>query len=213
MMTEAGFAPDVLHTSLQVRAIRTANIALDGIDRLWVPVRRSWRLNERHYGELTGANKAETTAKYGEEQGQDLAAQLRRATAGDHRGQPLQPERRRALRGPAPRTGAAVGVPLRRRGPDAPLLVRLDRPGPGERPPCAGRRSRQLAARALVKHLDGISDDEITELNIPTGVPLLYELDDSFHPADTKTVEERYLLDAETVRARAEAVAKQASGG
>lgn len=67
--------------------------------------------------------------------------------------------------------------------------------------------------RALVKHLDGISDDEITELNIPTGVPLLYELDDTFHPADSKTVEQRYLLDAETVRARAEAVAKQASGG
>jgi len=212
MMTEAGFAPDVLHTSLQVRAIRTANIALDGIDRLWVPVRRSWRLNERHYGELTGANKAETTAKYGE----DKVKIWRRsydvpppAITADNRFNPNDDERYADL--------PPELVPLSECLSDV-----VDRMLPywfDSIVPDLANGHRVLVVahgnslRALVKHLDGISDDEITELNIPTGVPLLYELDDSFHPADTKTVEERYLLDAETVRARAEAVAKQASGG
>ena len=68
MLTDAGIAPDVVHTSLQIRAVRTANLALDAMDRLWIPVRRSWRLNERHYGDLTGRNKKETAEKYGDDQ-------------------------------------------------------------------------------------------------------------------------------------------------
>lgn len=212
MMTDAGFAPDVLHTSLQVRAIRTANIALDGIGRLWVPVRRSWRLNERHYGELTGANKAETQQKYGEEKLQiwrrsyDVAPP---PITADNQFNPNDDARYAHLPPELLPLSECLSDVVDRMLPYWFDSIVADLAN--------GNRVLVVAhgnsLRALVKHLDGLSDHGITELNIPTGVPLLYELDDTFHPADSKTVEERYLLDAETVRARADAVAKQASGG
>ncbi|MGB3411861.1 MAG: phosphoglyceromutase [Microthrixaceae bacterium] len=212
MMADASFAPDVLHTSLQVRAIRTANLALDGIGRLWIPVRRSWRLNERHYGDLTGANKAETTAKYGA----DKVHVWRRSY--DVPPPPISPDNRfnpnsdvRYADLPPeliPQSECLADVV------DRMLPYWFDSIVPDLQ---AGKQVLVVAhgnsLRALVKHLDGISDDEITGLNIPTGVPLRYELDDSFRPAEAKSVEDRYLLDTDTVRARAEAVAKQASGG
>lgn len=212
MMADASFAPDVLHTSLQVRAIRTANLALDGIDRLWIPVRRSWRLNERHYGDLTGANKAETTAKYGEEKvlvwrrsydvpPPAISPENKFNPNDDVRYEDLPPEL-------VPQSECLADVV------DRMLPYWFDSIVPDLR---AGKRVLVVAhgnsLRALVKHLDGISDDEITGLNIPTGVPLRYELDDTFHPVESKPVEDRYLLDAATVRARAEAVARQATGG
>ncbi|CAB4689701.1 phosphoglycerate mutase, BPG-dependent, family 1 [Actinobacteria bacterium IMCC26207] len=210
MMAEAGFSPDLLHTSLQVRAIRTANIALDSMQRLWVPVRRSWRLNERHYGELTGANKAETTAKYGAEKVKvwrrsydvpppEITAENQFNPNDDSRYNDLPPELL-----PTSECLADVVARMMPYWFDA-IIPDL----------AAGKRVLVVAhgnsLRALVKHLEGISDDEISEVNIPTGVPLHYELDQAFHPAESKPLEQRYLLDAEAVRLRAEAVAKQAS--
>jgi 2,3-bisphosphoglycerate-dependent phosphoglycerate mutase len=211
-MTDAGFAPDVLHTSLQVRAIRTANISLDGIGRLWIPVRRSWRLNERHYGELTGANKKETTDRYGEE----MVKVWRRsydvpppAITADNAFNPNHDPRYADLPPElVPQAECLKDVVERM------LPYWFDSIVPDL---ANGHRVLVVAhgnsLRALVKHLDGISDDEITELNIPTGVPLLYELDDTFRPAEEKSVVDRYLMDEAAVRAKAEAVAKQATGG
>ena len=211
MLDGAGILPDVLHTSLQKRAIRTANIALSGIERLWIPVRRSWRLNERHYGDLTGANKAEMTAKYGEEKvhiwrrSYDVPPPA--ITAGnefnpnvDVRYADLAPEL-------VPSSECLKDVVERM----LPYWFDSIVPDLG-----AGRNVLVVAhgnsLRALVKHLDGISDEDIPSLNIPTGVPLHYELDSSFRPAQDKSIDDRYLMDAEAVRAKAEAVAKQATG-
>ncbi len=212
MLAEAGIRPEVLHTSLQVRAIRTANNALDVLGRLWIPVRRSWRLNERHYGDLTGKNKAETTAEYGEEKvkiwRRSYDTRPPAITAGnefnpndDVRYDSLPPEL-------VPRSECLKDVVERMLPYWYDAIV----------PDLAGDATVLVVAhgnslRALVKHLDGISDDEITELNIPTGVPLLYELGEDARPIDSKPVTDRYLMDAEAVKARAEAVAKQASGG
>jgi 2,3-bisphosphoglycerate-dependent phosphoglycerate mutase len=212
MMTDAGVAPDVLHTSLQVRAIRTANIALDGIGRLWIPVRRSWRLNERHYGDLTGKNKKEMVDQYGEEK-----VKIWR------RSYDVPPPPITADNAFNPNDDPRyAGLPPELVPSSECLADVVDRMLPywfdSIVPDLAANRSVLVVAhgnslRALVKHLDGISDDEITELNIPTGVPLRYELGDAFHPVESKSVEERYLLDPEAVRAKAEAVAKQATGG
>ncbi len=212
MMADAGFHPDVLHTSLQKRAIRTANLALDGIDRLWIPVRRSWRLNERHYGDLTGANKAEMTAKYGEEKvytwrrsydvpPPPISSDNEFNPNVDARYEGLPPEL-------IPQSECLKDVVERM------LPYWFDSIVPDLR---AGNNVLVVAhgnsLRALVKHLDDISDDDISALNIPTGVPLRYELDENFRPLEAKPIEQRYLMDAETVRARAEAVARQATGG
>jgi 2,3-bisphosphoglycerate-dependent phosphoglycerate mutase len=211
MMTERGVAPDVVHTSLQVRAIRTANLALDELGRLWLPVRRSWRLNERHYGDLTGRNKAETTAKYGEE----MVKVWRRsydtpppAITAENEHNPNDDVRYASLPPELVPTSECLADVVARMLPywyDA--IV----------PDLAGDATVLVVAhgnslRALVKHLDGISDDEITELNIPTGVPLLYELGEDARPVESRPVTERYLMDADAVRARAQAVAQQAKG-
>ncbi len=211
MMTEAGFLPDLVHTSLQVRAIRTANIALDSMERLWVPVRRSWRLNERHYGELTGANKAETTAKYGAEKVKVWRRSYKvppPAITNDNQFNPNHDQRYSDLPPELLPTSECLADVVARMMPywfDA-IIPDL----------AAGKRVAVVAhgnsLRALVKHLEGISDDEISEVNIPTGVPLHYELDQAFHPLHSKPLEQRYLLDTETVRLRADAVAKQAAG-
>ncbi len=175
-LADAGVEPTVLHTSLQKRAIRTAQLALDAMDRLWLPVRRSWRLNERHYGDLTGKNKAETAAEFGEDQVKVWRRSYDVPPPPISDGEPVEPERRRPVPDAATRPAPDDRVP-RRRG------------GAGCSPTGSTRSSPDLRAgetvlvvahgnslRALVKHLDGISDDEITELNIPTGVPLHYEI-------------------------------------
>ncbi len=209
LLAEKDVLPDVVHTSLQTRAIRTAELSLAACDRSWIPVRRHWRLNERHYGDLTGKNKAETTAEFGEEQ----VHVWRRSydtppppIAADNASNPNDDPRY-----------AAIPPELR---PESECLKDVvDRMLPywfdSIVPDLAAGKVVLVAAhgnslRALVKHLDGISDDEITGLNIPTGQPLVYELDDEFHPAETKSIDERYLADPAEIAAAAEAVANQA---
>ena len=186
-MAEAGVLPDVVHTSVQTRAIRTAQLSLDEMDRLWIPVRRSWRLNERHYGALQGKDKKQT----GEEHGADQVFTWRRSY--DTPPPPLAPDDERHPRHD-PRYASLPPDVL----PASECLKDVvERMLPywfdAVIPDLAAGHCVLIAAhgnslRALVKHLDGISDDEISELNIPTGVPLVYDLDDDFHPAEDKPV-------------------------
>jgi len=209
LMADAGVLPDVVHTSVQTRAIRTAQLSLDEMDRLWIPVRRSWRLNERHYGALQGKDKKQT----GEEHGADQVFTWRRSydtppppLALDDDRHPRHDPRYASLPPDVLPASECLKDVVERMLPywfDAVI------------PDLAAGRCVLVAAhgnslRALVKHLDGISDDEISELNIPTGVPLVYDLDDAFHPAEDKPVAERYLGDPEAIAAAAEAVARQA---
>ena len=179
LLKERGLLPDIVHTSLLRRAIMTANLALDAADRHWIPVKRSWRLNERHYGALQGKDKAEIREKYGEEQFMTWRRSYdvppppiedgdEYSQAGDPRYEDVQN---------LPRTECLKDV-LERFLPYWEDQVKSD---------LKAGRTVLLAAhgnslRALVKHLDGISDDEITGLNIPTGIPLVYELDANFKP-------------------------------
>ena len=180
LLAEAGVAPDVVHTSLLRRAISTANIALDAADRHWIPVRRDWRLNERHYGALQGKDKKQTLEQYGEEQ-----FMLWR------RSYDTPP--------PAIETGSEFSQDAdpRYAGVDAPLTECLadvvDRFLPywteAVVPDLRDGKVVLLAAhgnslRALVKYLDGISDADIAGLNIPTGIPLVYDLDDDLRPTN-----------------------------
>jgi 2,3-bisphosphoglycerate-dependent phosphoglycerate mutase len=209
LIASAGLAPDVVHTSLQKRAIRTANLALDPLERLWVPVRRSWRLNERHYGDLTGLDKAATRREHGDEQ----FLLWRRSydvppppIADDN---PWNPNRlpQYASLPPelVPKTECLKDVVARL------LPYWYD----GIVPDLLAGQTVLVAAhgnslRALVKHLNGIGDDEITGLDIPTGQPLVYELGPHMQPAEDKPVEALYLGDPEAIRAAAEAVKRQA---
>jgi len=211
LLLEQGVLPDVVHTSLQTRAIRTAELALAACDRSWIPVRRHWRLNERHYGDLTGKDKAETAAKYGDEQ----VHVWRRSydvppppTAPDN---PFDPN--------ADPRYADVPPELRPSSECLKDVVERMLPYWFDQivPDLAAGRTVLVAAhgnslRALVKHLDGIGDDEIPGLNIPTGQPLRYELGDDFRPLEAKPVAERYLADPEEVARAAKAVAEQAKG-
>jgi len=173
--------PDVSHTSVLRRAIATAQLCLDGIDRHWIPVRRSWRLNERHYGALQGKDKKATLEQYGEEQFMTWRRSYdvppppiedddEFSQAGDVRYADLPPEL-------LPRTECLADVL------DRMLPYWYDAVVPDLR---AGRTVLVTAhgnsLRALVKHLDGIDEQSIVGLNIPTGIPLLYELDDSLRP-------------------------------
>jgi 2,3-bisphosphoglycerate-dependent phosphoglycerate mutase len=203
LLKAGGFDFDLVFTSLLKRSIRTSIIALDELDRLWLPVRRSWRLNERHYGALQGLNKAETAAKHGEAQ----VKIWRRAYA--IAPPPLSPDDPR---------GAARDVRYSDVAPsDLPLTESLKDTVARFLPywhdaiaPEIKKGTRVLivahgnSLRALVKFLDNISDDEIVKLNIPTGIPLVYELD-----ADLKPIRNYYLGDAEAARKAAEAVAQQ----
>jgi 2,3-bisphosphoglycerate-dependent phosphoglycerate mutase len=204
MLRDAGLRPDVVHTSVLTRAIQTANLALEEAGLLWLPVIRSWRLNERHYGALQGKNKAQTRQEFGDEQfmlwrrsydvppppipDDDPLSQ-----AGDPRYAHLPPEM-------LPRSECLKDV-LHRMLPywyDA-IVEDL----------AAGRTPIVVAhgnsLRALVKHLDGIGDSEIAALNIPTGIPLVYELDGSFRPK----VPGGSYLDPGAAAAAAEAVRNQ----
>ena len=204
LLKSEGLLPDVVHTSVLRRTIQTANLALDGCDRHWIPVRRHWRLNERHYGDLQGKDKAQTLAEYGEEQ-----FMLWRRSY-DTPPPPLSPDntytqvddpRYAFLPSEArPLTECLKDVVIRM------LPYWYDSIVPDLR---AGNVTLVAAhgnsLRALVKHLDGISDEDIAGLNIPTGIPLLYELDDDLRPT---TPGGRY-LDPDAAAAAIEAVKNQ----
>jgi len=203
LLKEGQYDFDVAYTSLLKRAIRTLNITLEGLDRLWLPVHKTWRLNERHYGGLQGLNKAETAAKYGEQQ-----VLVWRRSYGD----------------PPPTMPASdEGHPSHdRRYADVPkellpsaeslkdTVARFLPYWHETIAPEIQKGKRVLIAahgnslRALVKYLDGLSEEAIVGLNIPTGVPLVYELDSALKP-----IKNYYLGDPEAVRKAAEAVAKQ----
>ncbi|HEX5696959.1 MAG TPA: phosphoglyceromutase [Acidimicrobiia bacterium] len=204
LMDEEGLAPDILHTSVLVRAIKTAEVALDVMRLQYLPVRRSWRLNERHYGALQGLNKKETAERHGDEQvliwrrSYDIAPPPLdrdddRHPSHDRRYAELPPDL-------IPATECLKDVVVRMLPYWHDVIVPDLRAG---RVPLVVAHGNSL--RALVKHLDGIGDQEIIDLNIPTGVPLLYELDD-----DLKPISSRYLGDPEVAKAAAEAVARQA---
>ena len=202
-LLRAGLEPRIAFTSVLKRAIRTLWIMLDEMDRMWIPVERSWRLNERHYGALQGLDKAQTTAQHGEAQvkiwrrSYDIAppplpADDRRHPRFDPRYAGIDPGELPAseslkdtLARVLPFWNARVAPELRAGG-DV-LVV-----------------AHGNSLRALVKMLDGVPDDEIAELNIPTGVPLLYELDAELRPRTS-----RYLGDASAIAAATEAVRRQ----
>jgi len=211
LMLAAGILPDIAHTSLQTRAIHTTELALRAMRRSWIPVRRDWRLNERHYGDLTGRNKAETAERFGADQ----VKVWRRAygiapppITPENQYNPNGDERYRQVPdGQLPLTECLADVVTRL----APYWDEVLAPDlRGGQTVLVGAHGNSL--RALVKQLDGISDDDIVELNIPTGEPLVYDLDDDLRPVEAKPVEERYLRSAEEIRAAADAVARQAEG-
>ena len=177
LLVDSGLLPDVLHTSLLRRAIRTAQISLDGADRHWIPVRRSWRLNERHYGALQGKNKSQVREEFGEEQFMlwrrsydvpppEIADADPHSQAGDVRYADLLDVLPRSeclkdvVERMLPYWYDAIVPDLRRFGV---VLV----------------AAHGNSLRALIKHLDGMSDDAVVGLNVPTGIPLHYELDDT----------------------------------
>ena len=203
LMKEAGILPDVVHTSLQRRAIMTANLALDAADRHWIPVKRDWRLNERHYGALQGMDKAEIREKYGEEQfmawRRSYDTPPPEIEFGTEFSQDQDPQYA-DLGDQLPKSECLKDVVER-------FLPYWEE---GIKPDLAANKVVLIAAhgnslRALVKYLDGISDEEISGLNIPTGQPLVYELDEDFQPVEKGG---RY-LDPVAAKAAAEAVANQ----
>lgn len=202
LLAESGLKPNVSYTSLLSRAIQTADIALDVADRLWIPVKRSWRLNERHYGALQGKDKAGVLEAFGEEQFMIWRRSFDVPPPpldDDDEWSQAHDERYVGIDGEAPRTES--------------LKLVIDRMLPywfsDITPDLADGKTVLVTAhgnslRALVKHLDEISDSEIAGLNIPTGIPLVYELNDEFLP----TGPGRY-LDPEAAAAGAAAVAQQ----
>lgn len=180
LLKERGLLPNVLHTSLLRRAINTSQIALDECDRAWIPVRRSWRLNERHYGALQGKDKAQTLAQYGDEQ-----FQLWRRSF-DVPPPPIQDGSEFSQAGDPRYLDLGESLPKSECLKDV-----VERMLPywfdAIIPDLTAHKTVLVTAhgnslRALVKHLDGISDAKIAALNIPTGIPLLYELNDDFTP-------------------------------
>jgi 2,3-bisphosphoglycerate-dependent phosphoglycerate mutase len=201
-LRDAGILPDVVHTSLLRRAITTAGMSLDVADRHWIPVRRSWRLNERHYGALQGKNKKQTLDEYGEEQfmlwRRSFDVPPPRLDDDDEFSQ-AHDVRYAGLGDQLPRAECLKDV-IERLLPywDGPLTDDL-RSG---RTVLVAAHGNSL--RAIVKHLDGISDDDIAELNIPPGIPLVYRLGDDFMP-----LEPGEYLDPDAAAAAADAVANQ----
>ena len=203
LMRAEGFAFDLAFTSVLKRAIRSLNFALEEMDRLWIPVEKDWRLNERHYGALQGLNKAETAAKFGDEQ----VLVWRRSydtpppvlAADDERSPARDPRYRELSKAELPLTECLKDTVAR----VVPYWENHIAP--------AVRSGRQVivaahgnSLRAMVKYLDGVSDAAIVSLNIPTAVPLVYELDDALRP-----IRHYYLGDAAEIAAAAAAVANQ----
>ena len=207
LLKAEGYGFDVAYSSLLKRAIRTLWIVQDELDLLWLPVHRSWRLNERHYGALQGLNKAETAARHGEAQ-----VKIWRRSY-DVPPPPLAVDDPQ-YPGHDPRYAGLTAGELPRAECLKDTVARFlpywhETIAPAIR---AGQRVIVVAhgnsLRALVKYLDGISDEDIVELNIPTGIPLVYELD-----ADLRPLRSRYLGDADAAKRAAEAVASQAGLG
>jgi 2,3-bisphosphoglycerate-dependent phosphoglycerate mutase len=205
LIAEHNLLPDVLYTSLLRRAITTADIALDTADRLWIPVRRSWRLNERHYGALQGLDKAETKARYGDEQ--FMAWRRSYDTPpppiekGSEFSQDTDPRYANIAGGPL--TECLADVVARFLPYFTDVIVPDLRTGKTVLIVAHGN-----SLRALVKHLDQMSDEEIVGLNIPTGIPLRYDLDDGLRPL----VPGGTYLDPEAAAVGAAAVASQGRG-
>lgn len=203
LLRDEGFDFDVAYTSVLKRAIRTLYTVLDEMDRMWIPVVKDWHLNERHYGALQGLNKAETAKRYGEEQ----VLVWRRAYA--IAPEPLtQDDKRNALDDPRYANVARSEIPRTECLKDTvervvPYWEREIAPRvmAGERVIIAAHGN---SLRALIKHLDGLSDDEIVKLNIPTARPLVYELD-----AKCRPIRSAYLGDAEEIAKAMQAVAAQ----
>jgi 2,3-bisphosphoglycerate-dependent phosphoglycerate mutase len=203
LLKDGGYTFDVAYTSVLKRAIRTLWTTLDVMDLMWIPVRKDWRLNERHYGALQGLNKAETAAKHGEAQ-----VKIWRRSY-DIPPPPLTPDDpRHPGRDPRYATLSAAELPLTESLKET--VARFLPYWHQTIAPSIERGSRVLIAahgnslRALVKYLDHVSDQEIVELNIPTGIPLVYELDDALKP-----LRHYYLGDPEAAAAAAARVAQQ----
>jgi 2,3-bisphosphoglycerate-dependent phosphoglycerate mutase len=203
VLKREGYVFDVAYTSVLKRAIRTLWTVLDGMDLMWIPVHRSWRLNERHYGALQGLNKAETAAKFGEDQvkiwrrSYDIPPPV--LTADDPRFPGHDPRYKSLTKEELPLTECLKDTVAR----FLPLWHDTIAPAikSGQRVIIAAHGN---SLRALVKYLDGVSEADIVELNIPTGMPLVYELDD-----DLKPLNRYYLGDPEKVKAAMDAVAAQ----
>jgi 2,3-bisphosphoglycerate-dependent phosphoglycerate mutase len=202
LLAESGLKPTILYTSVLSRAIQTANLALEVADRQWIPVKRSWRLNERHYGALQGKDKAQTLEEYGPEKFQTWRRSFDVPPPpldDDAEYSQVHDERYANIDGEIPRT-ESLKLVIDRMLPYWYSDITVDL--------AAGKTVLVTAhgnsLRALVKHLDGISDEDIAELNIPTGIPLLYELDDDFAP-----VKPGKYLDPEAAAAGAAAMAAQ----
>lgn len=207
LIAAEGLTIDAAYTSVLKRAIRTLWLALDEMDRMWIPVHRSWRLNERHYGALQGLDKAETAAEHGEEQvhiwrrSYDTAPPPLAADDGRH---PRHDGRYAELdEAVLPATECLADVVERFLPYWNDVIVPAMRSG--QRILIAAHGN---SLRALVKHLEGMDDEAIMELNIPTGIPLVYELDDRL-----RAVRSRYLGDSEKARKAAAAVASQGQSG
>lgn len=203
LLKEAGYTFDVAHTSLLRRAIRTLWIVSETLDLLWIPVSKHWRLNERHYGSLQGLNKAETVEKYGEEQVHTWRRSYATpppVLAMEDPTHPSHDPRYKDLSASEVPSSESLENVVTRFLPywEETIIPDLR----------AGKRVLVAAhgnsIRALVKHLDAMSDDEIADLNIPTGVPLVYELDQNFKP-----IRHYYLGDQAAVEAKIAAVVNQ----
>ena len=203
LLKEAGLSFDICYTSYLKRAIHTASAVLGELDEEWIPIVKDWRLNERHYGALQGLNKAETAAKYGAEQvriwRRSFDIQPPALDPADERNPALQKMYRNVEKTLLPLTESLKDT-IARVVPYYENVIKKDME--------AGRNvliaAHGNSLRALVKYLDGISDDDIVGINIPTGVPLVYELDD-----DLKAISHRYLGDAKELEAKIQSVAKQ----
>ena len=201
LLREGSYRFDIAYTSVLIRAIRTLWIALDELELMWIPVIKSWRLNERHYGALQGLNKAETAAKHGEAQ-----TKIWRRSY-DIPPPPLAPDDERHPSRDPRYAGLAAG--------DLPLTESLKETVARFLPYWHGTIAPAITTgtahgnslRALVKYLDGISDADIVELNIPTGIPLVYELNDDLTP-----IRHDYLGDPAAAAAAAARVAAQTNG-
>ena len=202
-LAEGQYQFDVAHTSLLKRAIRTLWIALDEMSQMWVPVHRTWRLNERHYGALQGLNKAETAAQHGEAQVKIWRRSYDVSPPPLMADDPRHPSRDRRYNGLAP-----AELPLAESLKDT--VARFLPYWHGTiAPEIRSGKNVLIAAhgnslRALVKYLDGVSEQEIVNVNIPTGIPLVYHLNDALEP-----LEKFYLGDSDAVQKATAAVASQ----
>ena len=205
LLKAEGFEFDCVFTSVLKRAIRTMLIVLDETDQMWLPVTRAWQLNERHYGALQGLNKAETAAQYGEEQVFIWRRSYDTPPSPLKKSDPRHPGNDRRYNGLK-----KSELPATESLKDC--LARVVPYWKKQIIPELKKKKRILivahgnSLRALIKHLDGISDDKNSELNIPTGIPLVYELNNNFKP-----IKSYYLGDAEAAQKAAKAVANQAT--